>query len=154
MFSVTVRDHVMVAHSFSGEVFGPAQRLHGATFVVDATLRRPELDADGIVVDIGLASAALGAVLDDLRYRNLDDDPAFRALIDALLESSPAFRELWPRHEVLDHQLGLKVVDHPQLGRVALHHLQSIPTSHPDLRLVQFAPADETTRRAFSALRP
>jgi hypothetical protein len=82
------------------------------------------------------------------------DDPAFHALIDALLESSPAFRELWPRHEVLDHQLGLKVVDHPQLGRVALHHLQSIPTSHPDLRLVQFAPADEATRHAFSALRP
>jgi 6-pyruvoyl-tetrahydropterin synthase len=77
MFSVTVRDHVMVAHSFTGAVFGPAQALHGATFVVDATFRRPELDADNIVVDIGLATTALGAVLDDLRYRNLDDDPAF-----------------------------------------------------------------------------
>jgi 6-pyruvoyl-tetrahydropterin synthase len=77
MFSVTVRDHVMVAHSFTGAVFGPAQALHGATFVVDATFRRPDLDADNIVVDIGLATTALGAVLDDLRYRNLDDEPAF-----------------------------------------------------------------------------
>ena len=77
MFSITVRDHVMVAHSFRGEVFGPAQRLHGATFVVDATFRRPELDADNIVVDIGLATQELGAVLADLNYRNLDDDPAF-----------------------------------------------------------------------------
>ncbi|GLZ54633.1 6-carboxytetrahydropterin synthase [Actinomycetospora sp. NBRC 106378] len=77
MFSVTVRDHVMVAHSFRGEVFGPAQALHGATFVVDATFRRPELDADNIVVDIGLATAALGTALEDLRYRNLDEVEAF-----------------------------------------------------------------------------
>jgi 6-pyruvoyl-tetrahydropterin synthase len=77
LFSITVRDHVMVAHSFHGEVFGPAQRLHGATFVVDATFRRPELDADGIVVDIGLATQELGAVLADLNYRNLDDEPDF-----------------------------------------------------------------------------
>ena len=77
MFSITVRDHIMVAHSFRGEVFGPAQRLHGATFVVDATFRRPELDADNIVVDIGLATAGLGAVLAGLNYRNLDDEPAF-----------------------------------------------------------------------------
>lgn len=77
MFSVTVRDHMMVAHSFRGEVFGPAQRLHGATFVVDATFRRPELDADNIVVDIGLATSELRAVLDELNYRNLDDEPAF-----------------------------------------------------------------------------
>ncbi len=75
MFSVTVRDHMMVAHSLSGEVFGPAQRLHGATYVVDATFRRAELDDDGIVVDIGLATQQLGAVLADLTYRNLDDDP-------------------------------------------------------------------------------
>ncbi|GAB3562691.1 6-carboxytetrahydropterin synthase [Amycolatopsis endophytica] len=80
MFSVTVRDHMMVAHSFRGEVFGPAQRLHGATFVVDATFRRAELDADGIVVDIGLATGQLGAVLGDLNHRNLDDDPAFAGL--------------------------------------------------------------------------
>ncbi|QOC91915.1 6-pyruvoyl trahydropterin synthase family protein [Micromonospora craniellae] len=77
MFSVTVRDHIMVAHSFRGEVFGPAQRLHGATFVVDATFRRPDLDADGIVVDIGLATDQLKAVLGELNYRNLDDEPAF-----------------------------------------------------------------------------
>ena len=77
MFSVTVRDHIMIAHSFRGDVFGPAQKLHGATFVVDATFRRAELDADGIVVDIGLASDALRAVLGELNYRNLDDEPAF-----------------------------------------------------------------------------
>ena len=77
MFSVTVRDHVMIAHSFRGEVFGPAQRLHGATFVVDATFRRPVLDADGIVVDIGLATAQLHDVLGELNYRNLDDEPDF-----------------------------------------------------------------------------
>ncbi|MFR9802199.1 6-pyruvoyl trahydropterin synthase family protein [Pseudonocardia sp. RS010] len=77
MFGITVRDHMMVAHSFRGEVFGPAQRLHGATFVVDATFRRAELDADDLVVDIGLATAALQAVLGELTYRNLDDDPAF-----------------------------------------------------------------------------
>jgi 6-pyruvoyl-tetrahydropterin synthase len=77
VFRVTVRDHMMIAHSFRGEVFGPAQRLHGATFVVDATFRRAELDADGIVVDIGRATAELKAVLDDLNYRNLDDESAF-----------------------------------------------------------------------------
>ena len=77
MFSITVRDHVMIAHSFRGEVFGPAQRLHGATYVVDATFRRAELDADGIVVDIGLATQELAVVLADLNYRNLDDEPAF-----------------------------------------------------------------------------
>jgi 6-pyruvoyl-tetrahydropterin synthase len=77
MFSVTVRDHVMVAHSFRGEMFGPAQRLHGATFVVDATFRREELDADNVVVDIGLATEQLHAVLADLNYRNLDDEPDF-----------------------------------------------------------------------------
>jgi len=77
VFSVTVRDHIMIAHSFRGEVFGPAQRLHGATFVVDATFRRAELDADGIVIDIGAATDALRAVLADLNYRNLDDEPDF-----------------------------------------------------------------------------
>jgi 6-pyruvoyl-tetrahydropterin synthase len=77
VFSVTVRDHMMIAHSFRGEVFGPAQRLHGATYVVDATFRRPTLDADGIVIDIGRATDALRAVLDDLNYRNLDDEPDF-----------------------------------------------------------------------------
>jgi len=74
---VTVRDHMMIAHSFRGEVFGPAQRLHGATYVVDATFRRAALDADNIVVDIGRAAEALHAVLAELTYRNLDEDPAF-----------------------------------------------------------------------------
>lgn len=76
MFSVTVRDHMMVAHSFAGHVFGPAQRLHGATYVVDATFRRPVLDLDGLVVDIALAAAALHGVLEELHLRNLDDDPS------------------------------------------------------------------------------
>ena len=77
MYAVEVRDHIMIAHSLRGEVFGPAQRLHGATFLVDATFRRAELDADGIVVDIGLASQELAAVTGALSYRNLDDEPAF-----------------------------------------------------------------------------
>jgi 6-pyruvoyl-tetrahydropterin synthase len=77
MFSVTVRDHMMIAHSFRGEVFGPAQQLHGATYIVDATFRRAALDADNIVVDIGLATNELHAVLEQLTYRNLDDEPAF-----------------------------------------------------------------------------
>ncbi len=80
MFSVTVRDHMMVAHSFRGDVFGPAQRLHGATFVIDATFRRAELDADGIVVDIGQAARELNAVVGELNYRNLDDEPAFAGM--------------------------------------------------------------------------
>src|SRR3954470_21777117 len=71
---------MMIAHSFSGEVFGPAQRLHGATYVVDATFRRAALDGDGIVVDIGRASEELHAVLTDLTYRNLDDEPAFAGM--------------------------------------------------------------------------
>jgi 6-pyruvoyl-tetrahydropterin synthase len=77
VFSLTVRDHMMVAHSFHGEVFGPAQRLHGATFVVDATFHRTELDADNLVVDIGLAARELGAILGELNYRNLDEEPVF-----------------------------------------------------------------------------
>ena len=77
MYSLTVRDHFMIAHSFQGEAFGPAQRLHGATYVVDATFQREELDAHGMVVDIGLATEQLKAVLSDLNYRNLDDEPAF-----------------------------------------------------------------------------
>jgi 6-pyruvoyltetrahydropterin/6-carboxytetrahydropterin synthase len=77
MYSVTVRDHMMIAHSFTGEVFGPAQRLHGATYVVDVEFRRPDLGSDGIVVDIGRAGDALKAALADLNYRNLDEVPAF-----------------------------------------------------------------------------
>ena len=75
MFTVTVRDHMMIAHSLRGEVFGPAQRLHGATYVVDATFSGPELGPDGILVDIGRASELLHAVLGGLTYRNLDDEP-------------------------------------------------------------------------------
>ncbi|MCH6163746.1 6-pyruvoyl trahydropterin synthase family protein [Streptomyces marispadix] len=80
MYSITVRDHMMIAHSFRGDVFGPAQRLHGATFVVDAAFRRRELDADGIVVDIGAATQELKDVLAGLNYRNLDDEPAFEGV--------------------------------------------------------------------------
>jgi 6-pyruvoyl-tetrahydropterin synthase len=98
VFSVTVRDHMMIAHSLPGDVFGPAQRLHGATYLVDLTLRSAELDADGIVVDIGRATEELRALLDDLNYHNLDDEPAFagtntttealaRVIADRLAES-------------------------------------------------------------------
>jgi 6-pyruvoyl-tetrahydropterin synthase len=78
MYSVNVRDHFMIAHSFQGQVFGPAQRLHGATYVVDLELRRAELDADGIVVDIGRATQVLHAVLAELNFRNLDEEPVFQ----------------------------------------------------------------------------
>ena len=77
MYSLNVRDHFMIAHSFQGDAFGPAQRLHGATYVVDATFRRAELDENGLVVDIGLAGNQLRAILAALTYRNLDDEPAF-----------------------------------------------------------------------------
>ena len=80
MFSVTVRDHMMVAHSLHGDAFGPAQRLHGATFVVDATFRRATLDDDGIVVDIGRAAEQLRGVVGELGYRNLDDEPALAGM--------------------------------------------------------------------------
>ena len=80
MFSVTVRDHMMIAHSLRGETFGPAQGLHGATYVIDATFRRGELDADGIVVDIGRAAEELHTVVSELNYRNLDDEPALAGM--------------------------------------------------------------------------
>ena len=80
MFSVTIRDHMMVAHSLPGAVFGPAQRLHGATYVVDATFRSEALDADGIVVDIGRAAQELHAVVGALSYRNLDEEPEFASM--------------------------------------------------------------------------
>jgi 6-pyruvoyltetrahydropterin/6-carboxytetrahydropterin synthase len=78
VYIVSVRDHFMIAHSFRGEVFGPAQRLHGATYVVDVEFRRPELDRDGIVVDIGAATETVRAIVSALNFRNLDDEPAFR----------------------------------------------------------------------------
>jgi 6-pyruvoyltetrahydropterin/6-carboxytetrahydropterin synthase len=77
MYSVCVRGHVMIAHSFRGELFGPAQRLHGATYVVDAEFRAPELGPEGVVVDIGRAAQALSLILDELNFKNLDDEPAF-----------------------------------------------------------------------------
>src|SRR5262245_2993844 len=80
MFSVTVRDHMMIAHSLRGEAFGPAQRLHGATYVVDATFRREQLDDNGIVVDIERAAAGLHGILGELTLRNLDDEPALKEL--------------------------------------------------------------------------
>ena len=86
MFSVTVRDHMMIAHSFRGEVFGPAQRLHGATYVVDVTFRRAALDADGIVIDIGRAADALREVVGALSYRNLDDALDFNTTTEALAQ--------------------------------------------------------------------
>jgi 6-pyruvoyl-tetrahydropterin synthase len=94
MYSLNVRDHFMIAHSFTGEVFGPAQRMHGATYVVDATFRRPELDEDGLVVDIGLASELLREVLDAMNYRNLDEMPEFEGQ-----NTTTEFlaREIWAR---------------------------------------------------------
>ena len=80
MFSVTVRDHMMIAHSLRGETFGPAQALHGATYVIDVTFRRSDLDADGIVVDIGRAGEELHTVVSELNYRNLDDEPALAGM--------------------------------------------------------------------------
>ena len=77
MFTVCVRDHVMIAHSLKGNVFGCAQRLHGATYVIDVEFRGAQLDADGIVVDIGAAGAALRTILERINYRNLDEEPAF-----------------------------------------------------------------------------
>lgn len=78
MYELTVRDHFMIAHSFRGEIFGPAQKLHGATYVVDASFRREQLDADDLIVDIGLASQVLNRILADYNYRNLDEIEAFR----------------------------------------------------------------------------
>jgi 6-pyruvoyltetrahydropterin/6-carboxytetrahydropterin synthase len=78
MYSVTVRGHMMIAHSLRGEIFGPAQRLHGATYVVDVEFRRQELDPDGLVVDIGRATDTLNRVLAGMSYRNLDEEPCFK----------------------------------------------------------------------------
>jgi 6-pyruvoyl-tetrahydropterin synthase len=105
VFSVTVRDHMMIAHSLRGETFGPAQRLHGATYVVEATFRRAELDSDGVVIDIARAAEELRAVLAELNYRNLDDEPSLagvntttealaRLIADRLAERVAAAPEL------------------------------------------------------------
>jgi 6-pyruvoyltetrahydropterin/6-carboxytetrahydropterin synthase len=115
MFRVTVRDHIMVAHSLKGEVFGPAQRLHGATFVVDLELARPDLDRNGIVADIGLLGELLRSVLAPLNYCNLDDLSEFAATNSTT--------------EVLAREIGHRVRDRitaGALGSDALHALDSI----------------------------
>lgn len=128
MYSVSVRDHMMIAHSLSGEVFGPAQRMHGATYVVDATFCAESLDADGVVVDIGRARDDLHTVLEQLNYRNLDDDPA-------LARSNTTT-------EVLARVVAERLVDriggwpaHPPLTKVVvtLHesHIASASYEHP-----------------------
>ena len=105
MFSLAVRDHVMIAHSFRGDVFGPAQRLHGATYVVDAEWFAAELDAHGLVVDIGRAQAALQAILGELNYRNLDELPRFK---DQNTTTEFLARVIWSdlRAKVLAGELG------------------------------------------------
>ncbi len=119
MYTVCVRDHFMIAHSFQGATFGPAQRLHGATYVVDLELRRPELDPDGVVVDIGKASVCLRAVLDELNFRNLDELPEFagRNTTTEFLAQA-IFNRLALRIE--DGQLGLHATGLSAM-RVTLH---------------------------------
>jgi 6-pyruvoyltetrahydropterin/6-carboxytetrahydropterin synthase len=110
MFGVTVRDHVMVAHSLPRPVFGPAQGLHGATYVVEATFRRRELDDDGIVVDIGAATAALDAVLGVLRYQNLDDLPELAGLVTSTEVLARWVADRLTEHDVTTGLDGLEVV--------------------------------------------
>ncbi len=119
MFEVTVRDHMMVAHSLSGDVFGPAQALHGATYVVDAAFARTDLDADGIVLDLGRAAEALHAVLADLTYRNLDDVPE---LAGVNTTTEVLAREIADRlaARVSDGLLGVAASDLARI-RVTLH---------------------------------
>jgi 6-pyruvoyltetrahydropterin/6-carboxytetrahydropterin synthase len=119
MFCLTVRDHIMIAHSFRGEVFGPAQRLHGATFVVDLELLRPDLDANGIVADIGLVSELLKTVLAPLNYRNLDEVPEFegRNTTTEVLARAIAERV---RARILDGALGDEAKDALQGIKVTL----------------------------------
>lgn len=119
MYTVRVRDHFMIAHSFQGEVFGPARRLHGATYVVDLELRAGELDADGVVVDMGLTGKALAEVLATLNYRNLDDDPA---LAGHNTTTEFLARVIFDRmaHRIRDGELGPGAA-RLDSGRVTLH---------------------------------
>jgi 6-pyruvoyltetrahydropterin/6-carboxytetrahydropterin synthase len=110
MFGVTVRDHVMIAHSLPRPVFGPAQGLHGATYVVEATFRRRELDQDGIVVDIGAATAALDAVLGVLRYQNLDELPELDGLVTSTEVLGQWVADRLAEHDVTSGLDGLEVV--------------------------------------------
>ena len=118
MFELTVRDRMMVAHSLPGEFFGPAQRLHGATYVVDARLRATALDEHGVVADLGAVAAALRAVLAELEYRNLDEEPAFAGVLTTteVLASTVADRLA---ERILQGDVG--VVDHVQELEVVLH---------------------------------
>ncbi|MBL8258755.1 MAG: 6-carboxytetrahydropterin synthase [Candidatus Competibacteraceae bacterium] len=119
MYTVCVRDHFMIAHSFRGDTFGPAQRLHGATYVVDLELRRPDLDADGVVADIGKLGDCLRAVLAELNFRNLDELPEF-----AGRNTTTEFlaREIFDRiaSRIEDGQLGSSTAGLSSM-RVALH---------------------------------
>ena len=110
MYAVTVRDHIMVAHSLPRPVFGPAQALHGATYVVEATFRRRELDDDGIVVDIGAATTALEDTLNELRYRNLDEHPAFSGIVTSTEVIARWIADRLMQSPVLDALDGLEVV--------------------------------------------
>ncbi len=105
MFSVTVSDSIMIAHSLKGEVFGPAQRMHGATYVVEVELRRPGLDRDNIVADIGRASALLAEVLEPLSYRNLDDLPQYAGQVTTTEFLARDIFERF-RHGVVQGRLG------------------------------------------------
>jgi 6-pyruvoyltetrahydropterin/6-carboxytetrahydropterin synthase len=110
MYAVTVRDHIMVAHSLPRPVFGPAQALHGATYVVEATFRRRELDDDGIVVDIGAATASLEDTLNELRYRNLDEHPAFSGIVTSTEVIARWIADRLMQSPVFDALDGLEVV--------------------------------------------
>jgi 6-pyruvoyltetrahydropterin/6-carboxytetrahydropterin synthase len=110
MYAVTVRDHIMVAHSLPRPVFGPAQALHGATYVVEATFRRRELDDDAIVLDIGAATAALDDTLNQLRYRNLDEHPAFSGLVTSTEVVARWIADRLTESPVFDGLDGLEVV--------------------------------------------
>jgi 6-pyruvoyltetrahydropterin/6-carboxytetrahydropterin synthase len=127
MYHVTVRDRVMIAHSFQGEIFGPAQQLHGATYVVEADFSAGELDSHGLVVDIGLAHKALASVLADLNYRNLDDIEAFRG-INTTTEYLAG--ELWRRMRA---RIGAG-----ELGQHRLHSL-SITLRESDVAWASYA---------------
>ena len=118
MFELTVRDRMMVAHSLPGEFFGPAQRLHGATYVVDARLRATGLDEHGVVADIGALSTALRAVLAGLEYRNLDDEPDFAGIPTT---TEVLARTVADRLSDLVLQGEVGVVDHVQELEVVLH---------------------------------
>jgi len=131
MYSATVRKHIMIAHSFRGEIFGPAQRLHGATFVVDVEFRRRELDPDGVVVDIGRASEVLAGVLAPLDYRNLDELPEFAGVNTT---TEVLAHEIWQRMalQLAAGELGPHVTEIASL-RVTLHesHLASAAYDAP-----------------------